>query len=207
MRHVPLFAAVCVLCAWLYLAVRRGWRCCYVCFCACAVRRASLPHTTVLICGRIEGAEMCEGGRCFRIFASSTHTAPLGSLSQHPGRGSRGWEGRLQAQRGHRDAVHDGQPDPRVVPAHGARAQVRVRRCTHHWGGEAARHCGAVCVVWPGHAGGCEGRGGHGAVRLGGGRRRRGAAGAHHGLPVLGGPDDPEACAGGACAQVSVACL
>ncbi|EAO00165.1 elongation factor 1-gamma (EF-1-gamma), putative [Trypanosoma cruzi] len=33
---------------------------------------------------------MCEGGRCFRTFASSTHTAPVGSLSRHPGRGSRG---------------------------------------------------------------------------------------------------------------------
>ncbi|EAN81364.1 elongation factor 1-gamma (EF-1-gamma), putative, partial [Trypanosoma cruzi] len=72
------------------------------------------------------------------------------------GRGSRGCEGLPQAQGGQQDAVHDGQPDPRVVPAHGARAQVRVRCCTHDWGGEAARRCGAVGVVWRCHAGGCE---------------------------------------------------
>ncbi|KAF8285016.1 hypothetical protein TcYC6_0033450 [Trypanosoma cruzi] len=36
------------------------------------------------------------------------------------------------------DAVHDGQPDPRVVPsAWSTLRTVRVRRCTHHWGGEA----------------------------------------------------------------------
>ncbi|RNF03157.1 elongation factor 1-gamma (EF-1-gamma) [Trypanosoma cruzi] len=55
-------------------------------------------------------------------------------------------------------------PDPRVVAAHGARGPVCVGRCTHDCGGEAARHCGAVCVARPGHAGDCEGCGGHGAV-------------------------------------------
>ncbi|RNC53309.1 hypothetical protein TcCL_ESM09372 [Trypanosoma cruzi] len=30
---------------------------------ACVVRRASLPHGTVLLCGRVEGVEMCEGVR------------------------------------------------------------------------------------------------------------------------------------------------
>ncbi|EKF27288.1 mucin-associated surface protein (MASP), putative, partial [Trypanosoma cruzi marinkellei] len=50
-------------------------------------------------------------------------------------------------QRGQQDAMHDGQPDPRVVAAHGARAPVRVGRCAHDWGGEAARRCGAVGVV------------------------------------------------------------
>ncbi|KAF8277732.1 hypothetical protein TcBrA4_0110970 [Trypanosoma cruzi] len=52
----------------------------------------------------------------------------------------------------------------RVVPAHGASAPVRVGRCAHDCGGEAARHCGAVGVPRPGHAGDCGGRGGHGAV-------------------------------------------
>ncbi|RNF09490.1 putative elongation factor 1-gamma (EF-1-gamma) [Trypanosoma cruzi] len=114
----------------------------------------------------------------------STQLAPLGSLLQHPGRGLRGLEGLLHAEEGQQNAVHDGQPDPRVVAAHGARGPVRVGRCTHDCGGETARHCGAVCVVRPGHAGDCEGRGGHGAVRLRGGGRC-GAAGARDGLRVL----------------------
>ncbi|RNF07157.1 putative elongation factor 1-gamma (EF-1-gamma) [Trypanosoma cruzi] len=54
----------------------------------------------------------------------------------------------------------------RVVAAHGARAQLRVGRCAHDCGGEAARQCGAVCVARSGHAGDCEGRGGHGAAGL-----------------------------------------
>ncbi|RNC53980.1 putative elongation factor 1-gamma (EF-1-gamma) [Trypanosoma cruzi] len=93
--------------------------------------------------------------------------------------------------------MHDGQPDPRVAAAHGARAPVRVGRCAHHWGGEAARHCGAVGVARPGHAGDCKRRGGHGAVWLGEGGVRCGAAGAHDGLRVL----------GGARVEVSEACL
>ncbi|EKF29275.1 elongation factor 1-gamma (EF-1-gamma), putative [Trypanosoma cruzi marinkellei] len=113
----------------------------------------------------------------------------------------------LQVREGQQDAVHDGQPDPRVAGAHGARAPVCVGRCAHDWGGEAARHCGAV-GVWQWHAGDCEGRGGHGAVWL---REEvedvADPAGAHDGVRVLGGPDDPEACAGGARVEVSVACL
>ncbi|RNC41211.1 mucin-associated surface protein (MASP) [Trypanosoma cruzi] len=70
----------------------------------------------------------------------------------------------LQAQLGRQAAAHDGQPDPRVVAAHGARAPVLVGRCAHDCGGEAARRCGAVCVARPWHVGDCEGRGGHGAV-------------------------------------------
>ncbi|RNF00681.1 putative elongation factor 1-gamma (EF-1-gamma) [Trypanosoma cruzi] len=54
----------------------------------------------------------------------------------------------------------------RVVAAHGARAPVIFGCCADDCGGEAARHCGAVCVVWPGHGGDCEGRGGHGAAGL-----------------------------------------
>ncbi|RNC51791.1 putative elongation factor 1-gamma (EF-1-gamma), partial [Trypanosoma cruzi] len=50
----------------------------------------------------------------------------------------------LQVQRGQQDAVHDGQPVPRVVPAHGARAQVRVRRCTNDW--EERRH--DIVALW-----------------------------------------------------------
>ncbi|RNC51712.1 elongation factor 1-gamma (EF-1-gamma) [Trypanosoma cruzi] len=59
--------------------------------------------------------------------------------------------------------------------------------------GEERRHdIVALCVLWrPGHAGDCEGRGGHGAVGLGGGGGRCGAAGAHDGLPVLEGPTIP----------------
>ncbi|RNE97087.1 putative elongation factor 1-gamma (EF-1-gamma) [Trypanosoma cruzi] len=52
----------------------------------------------------------------------------------------------LQPQ-GQRDAVRDGEADPRVVAAHGKRAPLRVLRCAHDWGRVAARHCGAVCVV------------------------------------------------------------
>ncbi|KAF8283223.1 hypothetical protein TcYC6_0026080 [Trypanosoma cruzi] len=92
--------------------------------------------------------------------------APLGSLSQFPGRVLRGCEGLLQVQGGQRDAVHDGQPDPHVVAAHGARVSARIGRSAHDWRGEAARRCGAVCVARPGHAGDCEGRGGKGAVGL-----------------------------------------
>ncbi|KAF8289630.1 elongation factor 1-gamma (EF-1-gamma), putative [Trypanosoma cruzi] len=73
-------------------------------------------------------------------------------------------EGLLQA--GRQDAVHDGQHGRRVVTAHGARAPVIVGRCAHDCGGEAARQCGAVCVARPGHAGDCEGCGGHGAAGL-----------------------------------------
>ncbi|RNC42835.1 putative elongation factor 1-gamma (EF-1-gamma) [Trypanosoma cruzi] len=48
---------------------------------------------------------------------------------------------------GQRDAVRDGEADPRVFAAHGAREPIRVERCAHNWGRVAARHCGAVCVV------------------------------------------------------------
>ncbi|RNE95369.1 putative elongation factor 1-gamma (EF-1-gamma), partial [Trypanosoma cruzi] len=89
-----------------------------------------------------------------------TYWQPLAAA----GRGLRGWKG--LPQEGQQDAVHDGQPDPRVFAAHGARAPVRVGRCAHDCGGEAARRCGAVCVARPGHAGDCEGRGGHGAAGL-----------------------------------------
>ncbi|EAN86795.1 elongation factor 1-alpha (EF-1-alpha) [Trypanosoma cruzi] len=150
---------------------------------------------------------MYEGGSCFCTLRSSTKVAPHGSLLQHRGRGLRGWEGLLQPQ-GQRDAVRDGEADPRVVAAHAARAPVRVGRCAHDWGEVAARRCGAVCVV--------RGRGMPAIVRTwstrscwteGGGGVRCGAAGVHDGLRVLGGPDDPEACAGGARVEVSVACL
>ncbi|KAF8289561.1 elongation factor 1-gamma (EF-1-gamma), putative [Trypanosoma cruzi] len=55
--------------------------------------------------------------------------------------------GLLHAEGGQRDAVRDGEADPRVVAAHGKRARVRVGRCAHGWGEVAARHCGAVCGV------------------------------------------------------------
>ncbi|ESS55293.1 hypothetical protein TCDM_13247 [Trypanosoma cruzi Dm28c] len=42
------------MCTRLFVAVRRGWRCCCVFFCACAVRRTSLSHDTALLCGRVE---------------------------------------------------------------------------------------------------------------------------------------------------------
>ncbi|KAF8285310.1 hypothetical protein TcYC6_0010500 [Trypanosoma cruzi] len=89
---------------------------------------------------------MYEGGSCFRALRSSTKVAPHGSLLQQRGRGLRGCEGLLQPQ-GQRDAVRDGEADPRVVAAHAARAPVRVGRCAHDWGEVAARRCGAVCVV------------------------------------------------------------
>ncbi|RNF03341.1 elongation factor 1-alpha (EF-1-alpha) [Trypanosoma cruzi] len=116
-------------------------------------------------------------------------------------------EGVLQPQ-GQRDAVRDGEADPRVVAAHGKRARVRVERCAHGWGELAARRCGAVCVV--------RGGGMPAIVRevadtelLNWGRRwrtlRRG--GSAWRLRAVGGPDDPEACAGEVRAEVSVACL
>ncbi|KAF8286623.1 hypothetical protein TcBrA4_0024720 [Trypanosoma cruzi] len=56
----------------------------------------------------------------------------------------------------------------------------------------------ALCgVARPGHAGDCEGRGGTRSCLTGRVADRCGAAGARDGLPVLRGPDDPEACAGG----------
>ncbi|PBJ76083.1 elongation factor 1-gamma (EF-1-gamma) [Trypanosoma cruzi cruzi] len=54
--------------------------------------------------------------------------------------------GVLQPQ-GQRDAVRDGEADPRVVAVHGKRAPVRVVCCAHDWGRVVARRCGAVCVV------------------------------------------------------------
>ncbi|KAF8295358.1 hypothetical protein TcBrA4_0070650 [Trypanosoma cruzi] len=96
---------------------------------------------------------------------TNTHTFAAPYFLQRSGRGLRGWKGLLHAE-GQQDAVHDGQPDPRVVAAHGARAPVIVGRCADDCGGEAARHSGAVCVVRPGHAGDCEGRGRHGAAGL-----------------------------------------
>ncbi|RNC56507.1 putative elongation factor 1-gamma (EF-1-gamma) [Trypanosoma cruzi] len=111
-----------------------------------------LSHGTALVCGRLEGAGRCEelsvGGCQLRpAHWGLPHTR--GSSRQPlaaPGRGLRGWECLLLPQ-GQRDAVHDGEADPRVVAAHGTRARVRVGCCAHHWGRVAARHCGAVCVV------------------------------------------------------------
>ncbi|RNC40895.1 putative dispersed gene family protein 1 (DGF-1) [Trypanosoma cruzi] len=54
---VHLVAAVCVLCAWLYLAVRRGWRR----FCVrCAAGFAS-PCLCSVVYGKVVGGEMCAG--------------------------------------------------------------------------------------------------------------------------------------------------
>ncbi|RNC41054.1 elongation factor 1-gamma (EF-1-gamma) [Trypanosoma cruzi] len=80
MRPVTLFAAVLVLCAWHYLAVRRGWRCYCVCPRACAVRLASFPHDTALLCaGQWREVEMCEG---VSVAVVSSHL-PLPRTWQH----------------------------------------------------------------------------------------------------------------------------
>ncbi|KAF8287016.1 elongation factor 1-gamma (EF-1-gamma), partial [Trypanosoma cruzi] len=105
-----------------------------------------LSHDTVLLCGEVRGTERGWLPTAPRTLGSFTHMSPHGSLLQHRGRGLRGWEGVLQPQ-GQRDAVHDGEADPRVVAAHAARAPVRVGRRAHDWGEVAAQHCGAVCVV------------------------------------------------------------
>ncbi|RNC32619.1 putative trans-sialidase [Trypanosoma cruzi] len=83
-RYTQFVAAACVLCAWFYLAVRRGWRCYCVCPCVCTVLRASLPHDTALVCGTVREVGMCDGVRVAVVSAHLLlpHVAPLGSLLQ-----------------------------------------------------------------------------------------------------------------------------
>ncbi|KAF8307118.1 hypothetical protein TcBrA4_0020940 [Trypanosoma cruzi] len=151
---------------------------------------------------------MCEG---VRVAVDSAHVVfhTRGTTRQPlaaPGRGLRGWE----VCSNHKDnemQCMTANLISRVVAAHRARAPVRVVRCAHDWGRVAARHCGAVCVVRGGGMAAIV-RDVADAELLDRGRwhtlRRGGSAWR---LRVVGGPDDPEACAGGARVEVSVACL
>ncbi|RNF02279.1 putative elongation factor 1-gamma (EF-1-gamma) [Trypanosoma cruzi] len=75
---------------------------------------------------------------------TNTHTFAAPYFLQRSGRGLRGWKGLLHAEEG-KDAVHDGQPDRRVVAAHGARAPSLFGCCADDW--EGRRHdIVALCV-------------------------------------------------------------
>ncbi|RNC40327.1 hypothetical protein TcCL_NonESM10202 [Trypanosoma cruzi] len=86
MRSVPLFAAVGVPCAWLLLAVRRGWRC----FCVRSAAGFSSPFLCPFVCGKVVGEDMCRGSDCGwlpaspRALRTSIHVALLDGVSQHP---------------------------------------------------------------------------------------------------------------------------
>ncbi|RNF00489.1 putative elongation factor 1-gamma (EF-1-gamma) [Trypanosoma cruzi] len=182
-------------------------------FCVCCAVDFSFSPMAPPLCvgdwgsGEVRGTERGWLPTTPRALGSSTHTWLLSAASCSARPWTERMGGVLQPQ-GQRDAVRDGEADPRVVTAHGARARVRVERCAHGWGEVAARHCGAVCVV-------CGG-GMAAIVRevadtelLDWGRRWRTLrrSGSAWRLRVLRGPDDPEACAGGVRAGVSVACL
>ncbi|RNC39163.1 hypothetical protein TcCL_NonESM11517 [Trypanosoma cruzi] len=88
MRSVPLFAAMGVRCAWLYLAVRSGWRC----FCVRYAAGFSFPFLRPFVCGKTVGEDMC-GSECgwlpasLRALRTSIHVDLLDGVSRHPGRG------------------------------------------------------------------------------------------------------------------------
>ncbi|RNC38023.1 putative elongation factor 1-gamma (EF-1-gamma) [Trypanosoma cruzi] len=70
-------AVACVLCAWIFLAVRRGWRCCCVCIRACVVRRTSLSLPLHRPCvWAIGGAGRCEELSVGGCRLSSAHWGP-----------------------------------------------------------------------------------------------------------------------------------
>ncbi|ESS61131.1 hypothetical protein TCDM_11291 [Trypanosoma cruzi Dm28c] len=81
MRSVPLVAAVGLLCAWHFLAVRRGWRC----FCVRCAAGFSFPCLCLGVCGKLWESEHGWLPASPRALGPSIHVDLLDGVSRHPG--------------------------------------------------------------------------------------------------------------------------